>query len=332
MAYNVPGRADVHVDKPLTSISIMFRLNAEDYVSERVFPVVPVPKQSDLYFTIPRGAFFRDSFEKKAPGAPPARVNFKHSTDSYRCDIWALATTIADEVRANYDAPLRADQEMTELLTNLSLINKERQWQAAYFAAGIWTTDQTGVAAAPGANQFLQWNDANSNPIVDIRAGKRRVQQRTGYRPNKLVLGREVFDVLVDHPDIIALLDRGQTPVGPAQANRQALAAIFEVEEVLVMDGIHNTAAMTQTDTMTGAFIGGKAALLIYVPRSAGLQTVSAGYTFTWTGLLGGGAMGQNMRRVRDDRLLLDELIAQMAYDFKVVSADLGQFFASAIA
>lgn len=330
MAYSVPGRADVHVDRPLTSMSVAFAQSADVFVHSRVFPVVPVQKQSDLYYTIPRGVFFRDAFERKAPGAAPARINFAHSTDSYRCDIYALASAVADEIRTNYDVPLDADREMVELLTGLSLINKERQWASAFFAASIWTTDQTGVAAAPAANQFLQWNDAASTPIVDIREGKRRIQGRTGMRPNKLVMGREVYDTLLDHPEIVARLDRGQTPGGPAMAKRESLAALFELDEILVMDGIHNTAVEGAADAF--AFIGGKAALLVHAAPRPGIMVASAGYTFTWTGLLGGGAMGMNMRRVRDDRLLVDELIAQMSYDFKVVSPDLGQFFASAIA
>lgn len=327
--YNVPGRADVHVDRPLTNISIAFRQSEDTYIADRVFPVVPVQSQTDKYFTIPRGAFFRDQFEKRAPGTAAAQANFNYSTDSYRCDIWALATMLADEIRANYDSPLQADRDMTEFLTGQGLIRKERLWAATYFTTSVWTTDQTGVAAAPGSNQFLQWSDAASNPIEDIRAGKRRVQARTGFRPNKLVLGREVYDILLDHPDIVGRLDRGQT-TGPALAKKESLAALFELDEILVMDAIYNSAVEGATDSY--AFIGGKAALLVYAPRSPGLMIPTGGYTFSWTGLLGGGALGMNMRRIRDDKRMADEIVAQMAFDHKLVSADLGQFFATAVA
>lgn len=329
MVYSVPGRADVHVDRPLTNISIAFRQSADVFIADRVFPVVPVQKQTDSYFTIPRGAFFRDQMEKKAPGAAAAMANFNYSTDSYRCDIWALGVGLADEVRANYDSPLQADTDMTNFLTSQGLIRKERLWAGTYFTTGVWTTDQTGVNSGPSTNQFLQWDDALSTPIEDIRAGKRRVQGRTGFRPNKLVLGREVYDVLIDHPDIVGRVDRGQTS-GTAQVLKQNLAALFEVEEVLVMDAIYNSAVEGAADSF--AFIGGKAALLVYAPASAGLMIPSGGYTFSWTGLLGGGALGMNMRRIRDDKAQADELIAQLAFDHKLISADLGQFYASAVA
>lgn len=327
--YSVPGRADVHVDRPLTNLSIAFRQSADAFIADKVFPVVPVQKQTDSFFTIPRGAFLRDQMEKKAPGAAPASANYNYDTDTYRADIWALGTQVADEIRANADSPLRLDQDMTELLTQQGLIRKERLWASNYFTTGVFSVDQTGVAAAPAANQFLQWNDAASTPIEDMRAGMRRVHERTGYRPNKLVLGREAYDVLLDHPDIVGRLDRGQTS-GPAMVMRDSLAALFQVDEVLVMDAIWNSAVEGAADSFE--FIGGKSALLLYAPASAGLMTPSAGYTFSWTGLLGGGALGMNMRRVRDERLMSDELICQMSFDQKLISADLGQFFATCVA
>lgn len=327
--YQVPGRNDVHVDGPLTNISVAFRQSQDAFIADKVFPVVPVQKQTDSFFTIPRGAMLRDQFEKKAPGAAPAKATYNYGTDTYRADIYALGTQVADEIRANADSPLRLDQDMTELLTQQGLIRKERLWAEQFFAAGVYAGDVAGVASAPGASQFLQWNDAASTPIEDIRAGKRRVHARTGYRPNKLVLGREAFDVLLDHPDIVGRLDRGQTS-GAAMVMKDALAALFEVQEVLVMDAIWNSAVEGAADSL--GFIGGKAALLVYAPASAGLMTPSAGYTFSWTGLMGGGALGMNMRRIRDERLMSDELVAQMAFDQKLISGDLGSFFATCVA
>lgn len=327
MAYNVPGRADVHVDRPLTNVSIAFLQSQDKFIADRVFPVVPVAKQTDSYFEIPRGAFFRDQMEKKAPGAAPAQINWDHTTSTYRADIWALAAPMADEIRANYDSPLSADREMTELLTSQGLIRKERLWVGNYFATGIWTEERAGVAAAPAGTQFLRWDVAASTPIEDVRAGIRTVQASTGFRPNKMVLGREVYDALLDHPDIVGRLDRGQTS-GPAVVMRQNLAELFELDEILVMDSIYNSAIEGAADVI--GFIGGKNALLVYAAPSAGLMTPSAGYTFSWTGLQPGG-LGLNMRRVRDERKLMDELIVQMAFDQKLISADLGAFFLDAV-
>lgn len=329
MAYSQPGRSDVHVDRPLSNMSVAFMQDQNAFVADRAFQVLPVQSQSDKFFSIPRGAFYRDGMEKRAPGDPAAEANYTVTTDNYFCDVWALGKALADQVRANYDSPLDADREMTNFLALQALIRKERAWAADFFTTSVWTTDQTGVSGVPSTNQFLQWNDGASDPIGDIRSGKRRVHSRTGYRPNVGVFGREVYDKLIDHPDIVGRVDRGQTS-GTAMVMRQVLAALFELDEVLVMDGVYNSAAEGATDSFS--FIGGKSALLIYRPPAPGLMVPAAGYTFSWAGLLGGGALATRMSRIRDERRKSDWLEIEMAFDQKKISADLGQFFASAVA
>ena len=329
MALNQPGRGDVHVDRPLTQIAIAFAQNPEAFVADRVFPVLPVSKQTDSYFTIPRGAWFRDEMKKRAPGALSAERTHDVSTDTYACDVWALHEMLADQVRANYDSPLQADREITEGLSQAGMIRKEREFVTSFFSSGLWTTDQTGVdSASPSTNQVGRWDRADSTPIEDIRTGKRRVQARTGFRPNKLVIGREVYDALLDHPDIVGRLDRGQT-TGPAIVMKQNLAALFELDEVLVMDSVFNSAVEGAADSTD--FIGGKSALLVYAAPSPGLYQPSAGYTFSWTGLLGAGALGMRMKRIRDEKRESDMLEIQMAFDQKLVSADLGQFYITVV-
>lgn len=329
MPINQPGSGDVHVDRPLTQIAIAYAQDPEQFVSDRVFPVLPVAKQTDKYFTIPRGHWFRDEMKKRAPGALSAERTHAASTDSYSCDVWALHEMLADQVAANYDSPLQPRREITEGLSQAGMIRKEREFVTSFFTSGLWTTDQTGVdSASPGANEFGRWDRADSTPIEDIRLGKRTVQARTGFRPNKLVVGRAVYDALLDHPDIVGRLDRGQTS-GPAVVMRQNLAALFELDEVLVMDAVYNSAVEGATDSID--FIGGKSALLVYSAPSPGLYVPSGGYTFSWTGLLGAGALGMRMKRIRDEKREADMLEIQMAFDQKLVSADLGQFYITAV-
>lgn len=324
-----PGKGDVHVDAPLSNIAVAFTQSADAFIADRLFPIVPVSKQTDKYFTIPRGAWYRDEMQKRAPGAKSAERTHDVSTDSYACDVWALHEMLADQTRANYDNPLQPEREMTEGLTLSGLIRKEKQFVTDFFSASLWTGDQTGVdSASPAANQFGRWDRADSTPIEDIRLGKRTIQARTGYRPNKLALNRDVYDALLDHPDIVGRLDRGQT-TGAAIVMKQNLAALFELEEVLVMDSVENSATEGATDSF--GFIGTKSALLCYAAPSPGLYVPSAGYTFSWTGLLGAGALGMRMKRIRDEPRESDMLEIQMAFDQKLVSADLGQFFISAV-
>ena len=328
MPMNQPSRSDVHVDRPLSNISVAFIQGQSGFVADRAFPIVQVAKQSDQYFTYDRGMFNRDEMTELAPGARADAATYTLSTDTYNAQVWALARDIADQVRANADTPLALDREASEFLALKALIRKEKEWASKHFVTSAWTTERAGVASGPTGTQFLRWDEANSTPIEDVRAGITAVQGLTGFRPNKMVIGREVYDALVDHPDIVGRIDRGQTS-GPAIALRDSLAALFEMDEILVMDAIENSAVEGATNSH--AFIGGKHALLLYAPPSPGIMVPSAGYTFAWSGLLGGGAIGTRIKRMRMEPEASDRIQIEMSFDQKKVAADLGYFFLDAV-
>lgn len=337
MAFNQPSRSDVHVNRPLTNISLAFVQDESNFVADKVFPNVPVQKQSDAYFTYDRGEFNRDEMKERAPGTESAGGTYKIGQDTYYSRVRAYHRDVPDQIRNNADDPINLDREATQFVTHKGLINREVNWRAAYFVAGdpgdTWTFDVDGNATASGGafdptdaanNQVVFWDNAASTPIEDVRAGKRFVLESTGFMPNTLTIGRSVFDTLLDHPDIVGRLDRGQT-AGPALANKESLAALFEVDAILVMDAIQNTAA--EGAVAVHSFIGGKNGLLSYRPSAPGIMTPAAGYTFSWTGQVGNTVNGMRVKRFRMDHLESDRIEIDMAYDQKKVSADLGYFF-----
>ncbi len=332
MPYVQPSRSDVHVNGPLTNISIAFLQNASNFVADRVFPNIPVSKQSDLYFTYDRGEFNRDEMKPRAPGTESAGGTYKIGQDNYFARTRAYHRDIPDQLRANADSPISLDREATEFLSHKALINRELNWVNEYFVTGVWTNEEVGIAAVPVVGtSFIYWSLDTGTPIEDVRRARRTVLESTGFMPNVMVIGREAYDVLLDHPDIIGRIDAGQTPNGPAIAMRSTLAALFELDEVMVMDSIYNTGAETQAaaslESTTHQFIGPDNALVCYRASSPGIMTPSAGYSFSWTGLMGSGAMGGRIKRFRQEHLESDRVEIQMSYDHKLVAKDLGFLF-----
>ena len=326
-----PTASDVHVNTPLTMISVAYIQNETRFVASRVFPNIPVSKQSDLYFEFDRGFMNRSEMVVRAPGTETRGIGYKvDSSANYYCNVYGLHHDVADAVRANADAPLNPDRNATQLLTLQGLLTKELKFVNNYFKASVWTYDRTGVASAPGTNQFLQWNDAASTPIEDIRLYKRTIAESTGFEPNKLVLGRAVWDALLDHPDIVDRIKGGATTGQPAVASMNLMAQLFEIEEVLVANAIQNTAAEGQT--ATHSFIAGKGALLCYSAPQPGVEVPSAGYTFSWNGLMGASAFGTRISRFRMEHLKSDRIEIEAAFDMKKTGADLGCFLATAVA
>jgi len=321
-----PTPSDVHVNRPLTMVSTAYIQSAVNYVADQVFPRVPVPNQSDVYFQYSKADFMRDEMKLRAPATESAGGGFDVSTASYNALVWALHKDIADQVRGNADAPLNMDRDTTEYLTQQGLIRKDRLWASNYFTTGIWTGDQTGVAAAPGANQFLQFNDANSIPATIIHQQATAILLRTGFLPNKLVLGRDVYTALQDNPQIMDRIKYTQR----GNITPDLLASVFGVDQVLVANAIYNTALEGAAASMAAA-VNSKAALLVYANPTPSLMQPSGGYTFSWTGMPGMG-VDSRIKKFRLEQIAADRVEIEMAFAQKLVSSDVGVFLTAAVA
>jgi hypothetical protein len=322
----------VHFDSPLTFVSNMYAQSADAFIATKIFPIVNVPQASDLIYTINKGDFTRNTMQKRAPGTEAATIGYNVDTNkSYRCAVWSINTVIPDQIRANADAALNLEMNATELLTKSALINRETTFVSSFMASGKWNTQWTGVASSPSTNQFVQWNDPASTPIEDIRKVQQTVHLGSGgFKPNKLVIGPNTFLALKNHPDILDLIKYQGVPANPAQITTNALAALFELDEVVVAESVYNTAAEGATTSFS--YVSDKSALLVYTPSSAGLGVPASGYTFNWTGLFGTGAAGTRMKAYRKE--WLDSLVLEIdqAYDMAIMDNTLGGYFVTAVA
>lgn len=330
----------------LTNIALQYAntmLQKGVYIAPEVFPVVPVDLASAKYKTFPREYFLRDEVATRPLGGIPRYVGYRMSEDSYSCEEEALGAKIDDRERANYVGPPSNSPEAAKvkLLQSQHLIHRDKRWAAKYMKTGVWTgagVDQVGVAATPAANQFLQWDNANSDPIDTIDALMDRMGDLVGgaYRPNVLVLGNIAYRRLKNHAGILARLATTQL----RQLNKTTLATILEVDKVLVPQGIQNTGPEKETiaATITAAsysrLVAPKDALLVYAASNPSSDEPSAGYTFAWRGLLGAQAFDPTaaVLRGRDAEASSDWFQVRVAYDFKVVAPELGIYLSAAVA
>lgn len=326
-----PTPGDVHVNAPLTNISVAYIQQADVFVADKVFPIVPVAKQSDRYFKYNKGDWNRVVATLRGPAAESAGGGFTlDNTPSYAADVYAVHKDVDDQTRANQDPAINMDRDATEWVTQQLLMKRDKVWSDSFFKTGVWGTDLTGVSGSPGAGQFKQWDASGSTPIDNITQRAIAITKATGYRPNVLVLGAEVYNALRNHPDIVDRLKYGQTPGGPAIPTLSAMAALFDLDRIVVAYGVENTAIEGAADSFS--FILGKHALLTYANPSPSLLKPSGGYIFSWNGYLGAGPMGNRIKRFRMDWLGADRIEGEMAFDCKLVASDLGVFFSGAVA
>lgn len=322
-----PNLNQVHIDAPLTNISVAYIQSQDAFIANKVFPVVPVDKKSDKFFVYTKNDWFRDEAQRRAGATESAGSGYNLSTSSYSADVFAFHKDIDDQTRANSDTPLVPDREATEFVTSRLLLRQEVQFMSDFVTTGVWSKDYTGVASSPSTDQFIKWSDfANSDPIEDIEAGKEQILSTTGFMPNTLVLGHSVFRKLKNHPDLVDRIKYTTSNV----ITEDIMARLFGVDRVLVSRSVRATNA--EGATAAYAFNFGKAAMLVHSATTPGLMTPSAGYTFAWRGVSGGLGSTIGVSRIRMEHLKADRVEGEVAFDNKVVAADLGVYFDSAVA
>jgi len=320
--------SSVHIDQPLSNLTLAYVQEQSVYIADKVFPVVGVAKQSDKYYIYDRANMNRSGDVKKlAPRTEVNRIGMAISNDSYYSDVYGLGMDFDEQTIANEDTVLETRSVGAQTLVNRLLIHREEQFADTFFKAGVWTTDVTPANL---------WSDyTNSTPITDVTTARRTMQLKSGgFKPNTMVVGKEVRDILVNHPDILARLNGGATVSNTALITDAKLAEIFEVENFYVMEAVKNGAVEGLTEA--NAFIGGKNALLVHTPSTAGLMSPAAGLTFAWNNIQGVSNLGVTVESFSDDALkrqqVAEHIQVKMAYDMKVVGADLGYFFSAVIA
>ena len=328
-----PTQADLHVNVPLTNVSVAYVQSADSYIADKVFKKVPVKKQSDLYWKYSKSDWRRTDVSKRAPSTETPGVGWTVDTDTYFAHVYGVHKDIDDQVRANADSNFNMDRDSTQFITNQMLLKRDLDWVASYFVTGVWANERAGVAAAPIANQFIQWDIGGSDPLSDVSRWVIEFRRLTGFAPNVCVMGAHVMAALKQHPDIIDRIKYTQRGV----VSEDLIATLFDIDELYVSYATVSTGpqtgdARTQDAAAVYSFITSSTSVLFaYSPSGPSLQTPSAGYTFTWGGYLGGNSEGVRIKKFRMEHIASDRVEAEMTYDMKVVCPDLGLFINSAV-
>jgi hypothetical protein len=260
----MPEPNNVHVNAVLSNISIKYSNAA--YVGSKIMPVVQVKKKSDIYYKYDSKADrFRIPNTLRAPKTDSKTVDWKMTTDTYDCKEYALNDLIDDIEKDNADKPINMEVDTVEFLTDIIDLDQEKRYVDLL----------TGASMTHNTTITVKWEDyTNSAPIEDIEAGKQDIHSRIFRSPNKLLLGKQVYDVLVHHPDILDRIKYVQKGIVTADL----MASVFGVDEVIVGEAGYNTKKEGQTAVYD--YLWGKYALLAYVEPQPGLKKFSLGYTF----------------------------------------------------
>lgn len=311
-----------HIDRAMTNFSVAYQQGANAFIADKIFPIIRVAKQSDIYFSYDKSDSFRDEAKERGQGAESAGFTWDlKEEDPYHCRKYALHYDITEEERVNYDQPINVDRDTVQFLTEKMLLNRELRFANTYFKTGVWGTDLTGGTDVP------KFSDPSSSPVEAINKIMLDMAGSTGKKPNFAVMSPDVLYALKNHEEIMDRIKYTQKGV----ITLDLIAELFELEHIYVPWGVVNDKtkrANYDSVNENTHFIYSGSMLIGYRTPTPRLKEPSAGYIFAWTGLEGASAYGSRIVRMPMDLLGLgtERIEAEMAYDMKVICRDMGTF------
>ena len=301
---------DLHIDTPLTNLTIAYE--PIGLIAPMIYPIVPVDKESNVYYTWAKAESLRLHDAQRARGRATNRINFDVSSDTYAVKNYALAMDIPLEDIDNADAPLDIMGSASRRVVNaLNLA-----WESRLATTLTTTTNMTSSTALSN-----NWADlTNSNPVDDLYVGRDAIRKATGMTPNVGVFGVHAWSRFSRHPDVIEFIRGKGDNTGGGPVSEAQVATAFGLSRVLVGKGLKNTTGEGLTATYTD--IWSTAAVLLYVAQAPGLMEASHGYTFRWTPAGMPGALA--VERYSNQREKTESVEVHMFQDEKVTGTDLG--------
>jgi hypothetical protein len=304
------------IDPKLQAISLAYR--NQKMIADEVLPRVTVGAQEFKYLSYPKGTFFTPPETRVGRRGRPNVVEVGGTEVTSRTFDEALdaEVPVSDINNAASQGMPNPVNRHVEVITDLLALQREVRAAALVFAAGNYAAANK---VALSSNDRWDVDHVDSNPIADIVAGL----DACVMRPNTMVLGRAVYSYLVRHKTILKAFNgtSGDTGIVP----RSFLATLFELDEILVGDGLVNTAKPGQTPSLARAW--GKHCALIYRNKMADTNGgVTFGYTAEWGQRVAGSWEDKDIGLRGGVRARVGESVREV-----MVANDLGYFIETAV-
>ena len=319
----------------MTNLSMAFFQAPGMYIAPSIFPICPVQQSTGQYYIFNKAELAKDQVGRKPAMGKVAPAVFSHDEATYSAKVDQIIVGIDNIAALNYqrsNAPATIDPRRAKarLVAEQMKLHLDLIFANSFLKRSVWTNEKTGVAASPSTNQFLQFNDANSDIIGTFDDYKRDILLAGRRLPNKLVLGYDVFIAIKNHPQFLErVTGSGSTP-NPALVNEQVIATVLGIDEVKVVYSTYNSAELGQSPNMQ--LIGNsKDALLCYATPAPSVEEPSAGYIFTWD-MLGNGQWMATDSFEGEEGTHSEFVEGIMATDMKKTCDDLAIYLKAAVA
>lgn len=319
----------------LTNMSVAQFQKPDDFVAYKLFPIIPVAQPTSLYYEFSKADLARVNMREKPAFGTVAPAVWGQGEKSYSVKVYQALYGV-DELSARpfatAGAPGAANPQVAKALlaAEQTKLFMDTMFAEKFFKAGAWTVEYEGVTATPGASQFWQFDNDNSDPIKFIDTLKTNMKREGRRTPNKLALGAKTYEALKNNPAIIERIKYSGSSANPAMVNQKVLAELFGVDEVLVLESTYNAAAQGAAADMQYV-CDEKGMLLCYTTKAPAIDEATAGYIFAWDMI--GASQHMAVTNFQGAPGTHSEFVeALTAFDMKQVSTDLAVYCKNCVA
>lgn len=311
------------VDPILTAVAIAYRNPAQVMIADQVLPRVPVGAEKFKWTEYPLEDAFALPDTRVGRKGRVNQVEFAGTPRTDEVDDHGLEDPIPnsdiDEARvarerqvSNFDPETHATMMLADLMANA------REARVAALVQSLAIYAATRRVTLAGNSQFSDY--VNSDPIGVIKTG---LESTLVYRPNTIVMGQPVWSKLSSHPHIVNAVRGNLTNKG--SVTRSEVAALFEVQQILVGEGWVNLAKKGQPANLARAW--GKHISLLHInPIARPESGITFGLTAQYGTKISGRIIDPDVGLQGGVRIRTGERVKEL-----IVARDTGYFIQNAV-
>lgn len=269
----MPKVSETYADPLLTNIAVRYANSR--YYADQIFPNVAVTKKTGYYYVYDK-ANLRSEDDLRTGRAKSRVVDHGMTKTAYGPLLeHSLKSFIERDELDQSDNPVDPRTDHTEAVRDRMLVNKE----VALATMLASTSIVTKYVTKSGTGQWSDYTSGVSDPYGDLETGIESVRTNAAKKANLVAMSKPAYNKLKYHPDTIEMLKA----TGGGKFTTERLADWLEVEQVLILDSVYNSADEGATDVLED--IWGKHVWVLYrnPNPTPSVREASAGYHLTLT-------------------------------------------------
>lgn len=249
--------------------------NRQKFIGHRLLPFFNVDLPADRFGKIPIEQLLKRANVKRGAKGNYNRIDWSFTDDSYSTKEYGLEGPVDQNMARKYANYIDAEVETAKMVLHMVQLEAEIRVKDKLFPGTYSPTNVTN-----------EWDDAGSaTPIDDVDAAVLRIFTATGVWANCITFNKKVFRNLRKSDQIldrIAAQGAGDK-IKAKDVTAAMLAACFDLEYVIVSEGVYNSAEEGQTAT-PGFIWSDEYAAVGRIAESQSFTEPCLGHTMHWAG------------------------------------------------